>query len=567
MIPVAKTFASFGGLGTCRKRHSTEPFTRLQALTALPDDSNPHRCALFDLLRDFTYQPAVISKMSNPNRPGIKLKLSTSSHAPSPPTLDTPTTTTPKIKLKIGTGNLKAVAPSDESAPAEKKEKKPRKPKAKKEKPATNGTPSATTSKKRGKAEDEDDEGVIDVAEPQVKKLKLNHRAPPITPILRVKSKGKIPPRPLGSGYDSEASDREDDPAIEEEFVLRMEPGDDCDYLRRAIEEKRIGIPISQGGADVRMKFLSKDGRRAMVTIRQRHYAATLVDLPCIVEGMKSWDKRGWWKTADICQMLLVIGRVPNEEAALTVQLPGTVDPKTFQYPHGLTPPMHYVRKRRFRKRISNRTIEAVEEEVERLLQADIDCVTGSSKYEVLDPDRLTRGTSEAQSDDAEGYDVEESEYGDQDAEGEVDPNAYYNDAEDDEGEGLEADIERAMLEDNAEDGDIPPDSAVSLGAPETILSGTPATTSAAEDSGDDPSDAEEEDEPDEIDEDQLEQHQELQRQREEIADLESAIKSLLAEYEKVTMPILKQKVLKKIQSLREDLRPKKEAIGEVMDE
>jgi TATA-binding protein-associated factor Taf7 len=33
------------------------------------------------------------------------------------------------------------------------------------------------------------------------------------------------------------------------------------------------------------------------------------VDLPCIVEGMKSWDRRGWYKSADICQMLLVLGR------------------------------------------------------------------------------------------------------------------------------------------------------------------------------------------------------------------------------------------------------------------
>ncbi|KAI9702021.1 MAG: hypothetical protein M1836_001365 [Candelina mexicana] len=505
--------------------------------------------------------------MSNPNRPGIKLKLSTSSNAPSPPPLDTTVTSTPKIRLKIGSGNSKPVAPAeapDATEKKEKKEKKPRKPKPKKEKPATNGTLSVSNPKKRAQAEeDEDHEGVSEIAEHQVKKLKLNHRAPPITPILRVKSKGKPPPRPLGCGYDSEASDREDDPAIEEEFVLRMEPGDDCDYLRRAIEEKRIGVPVSQGGADVRMKFLSKDGRRAMVTIRQRHYAATLVDLPCIVEGMKSWDKKGWWKTADICQMLLVIGRVPNEQEALTVALPGTVDPKTFQYPHGLTPPMHHVRKRRFRKRVSNRTIEAVEEEVERLLQADIDCVAGSSKYEVLDLDRLTRETSQVQSDDAEGYELEESEYGYQDAEGEVDLNAYYDDAENDEEAGLEADLERAFMGDNPENGDVAPDSAVSLAPTETVLSGTPATTSAAEDSGDDPSDEEEVDEPDEIDEELLERQQELLRHREEIADLESAIKSQTAEFEKVTNIILKQKLSKKIASLRADLNVKKKAIGE----
>lgn len=42
-----------------------------------------------------------------------------------------------------------------------------------------------------------------------------------------------------------------------------------------------------------------------------------------------------------------------------------------FIWPHGITPPLHHVRKRRFRKRVNKRTIESVEEEVERLLGED----------------------------------------------------------------------------------------------------------------------------------------------------------------------------------------------------
>jgi transcription initiation factor TFIID subunit 7 len=137
-----------------------------------------------------------------------------------------------------------------------------------------------------------------------VKRIKFSTRP---APSLRLKSKGEPPVRPKGVGYDSEASDTEVDPALEEQFILRMQPGEDCDYLRQAVEEKRFG-PRSQGGADVSFKSLTRDGRRAAVTIRGRIYAASLVDLPCIVEGLKSWDKRGWYKAADICQMLLVRG-------------------------------------------------------------------------------------------------------------------------------------------------------------------------------------------------------------------------------------------------------------------
>ena len=477
--------------------------------------------------------------------------------------------------------------------------------KPKKDRPPRLSNP---TAKKRDfAAHSEDDEpatGISSVSRPQIKKIKLNARAP-TTPFIRMKAKGKPPHRPLGVGYDSEASDREIDPAIEEEFVLRMEPGEDCEYLRKAVEEKRWG-PKSEGGADVRMKFLTREGRRAVVTIRGRHYAACLVDLPCVVEGMKSWDRRGWWKSADICQMLLVLGRVQKEEEAMDYALPGKeLDKTTWQYAHGLTPPMRWVRKRRFRKRISNRTIEAVEEEVERLLRADDECV-GESKYEVLDLARLSQSQSARADSDGEetaGYGLlgnagmaGESEYGgEQDAEGEADDvaataNGYFNTgngvyAEDD---GLEADLEMAMMMSDAASAASASNTATATtsaidGA--TIDTGTPVSTSEAPtpskehqrvDSGDDSSsgddddddeDAGADDDDEEVDEDVLEQQQDLLRQREEIADLEAAIKSQTAEYERQPNTILKQKLMRKIQSLRGDMELKKAAIGEGADD
>ncbi|KAI9838614.1 MAG: hypothetical protein M1819_004928 [Sarea resinae] len=568
--------------------------------------------------------------MSNPDRPSLKLKLNTGKAAPAAQPVSTPSTSTPKIKLKFGNaGSSKTPASAEPSKPAS---KAPKKPKAKSQKSTTaNGAAPPKSSKKRTKdVANEDDEEVDSRSRPQIKKLKLTSARAPKTPIIRTRLKGKPPHRPLGVGYDSESSDREIDPAIEEQFVLRMPPGEDCDYMRSAIENKRVGIPLREGGADIRMKFLNREGRRAVVTIQGRHYAATMVDLPCVIEGMKSWDRRGWWKSADICQMLLVFARIKDEAEAATIPLPREVDEKTWQYPHGLTPPMHYVRKRRFRKRVSKRTIEAVEEEVERLLAMDRMCEPGGSKYEIVDLDRLTRDPSRAQSEDSEeagGFNMlgnagmQGSEFGDQDAEGDVDDGTGYfdivaGDADGEvDGDGLEADLEMALMMDDENpepstadistttsnaaaaaaaataaamtSGAHPPSktaATLASGAAGPMPSSTPTTSTATpagaasssdgddsdddNDSGnDDDDDDDDDDDAASVDEATLERQQELQRQKEEIADLEAAIKNQHAELERVQNGLLRTKLLRKIQSLKADLELKRSAIGMDGDE
>ena len=77
--------------------------------------------------------------------------------------------------------------------------------------------------------------------------------------------------------------------------------------------------------------------------------------------------------------MLVVENRIPNESAVGHDRI--NVD--EFIWPHGLTPPLRHVRKRRFRKRASKRKIESVEEEVERLLGQDE--LASEMKYEVLE--------------------------------------------------------------------------------------------------------------------------------------------------------------------------------------
>ncbi|KAI4258084.1 MAG: hypothetical protein L6R42_005301 [Xanthoria sp. 1 TBL-2021] len=529
-----------------------------------------------------------------------------------PPPEAPPSATAPKRKLTIKFGSASQEHPPSTElsspVPPPAKSKAPRKPKA--DKPARTPKP---TPKKRAFDASTIAAGADDGPETNglgnVKRLKLSigGQAKPPPEILkedtskikyiRTKFKGKIPDRPIGVGYDSGSSDVENDPALEEEFILRMEPGEDCDYLRWAIAERKWG-PANEGGVDVRMQFLMQDGRRALLSIRKNLYAACFVDLPCVIEGMKSWDRKSWFKTADICQMLLVLGPIKNESEALSFPLPKEIDPQTWQYAHGLTPPMRYARKRRFRKRISNRTIEAVEEEVERLLALDAECkaANGTVYHEVVDPDRLTQ---DQQDQDARDQAQDREEYGDDNAEGDED-----EDDEDDEDEDIENNFEPIEEEEGPEDDDddaaleaamakameeddedaatpeatsnipiqtIPPaatsDSAVTLlqpliSSPETRSAITPAAAAdtPAVDSGDDAFSSDEDAE--ELDEAEIEKQQERERQWAEVNDLKTTIANQEAKAKAQPNAILKSKILSGVKTLRRDLEVKLVALG-----
>ncbi|PSS25339.1 hypothetical protein M430DRAFT_133697 [Amorphotheca resinae ATCC 22711] len=515
---------------------------------------------------------------------GIKLKLNTSNvqRAPAantplpsssaPPasakafgaSAPTPGGSRPKLKI-TNNSNPPTPAPVDDAA-------KPKKTKAGR---ATKPSAKILESRKRFKEEsDEEEEGsTINVQPPPSKKIKiqlgLGAKTPTTPVVLKAKVKGKPPKRALGEGYDSEASDREIDPAIEEEFILRMYPGEDCEYMQRMIAEKKIGIPKQLGGADFHMKFFHSEGRRAAVTVRGHPYAATLVDLPCIIEGMKSWDKRGWWKSADICQMLWVFAPIKKEEEAKTIPLPKIIDPETFQYPHGLTPPMYFARKRRFRKRISRTAIEAVEEAVEKLLQADAQAQ--STRFEMIDPDQREDGTfSEDGSEDGYGEEYDE----DEDAEGEVDDHNYFSTMHHTNGAGaaamdddldadLEADLEKAFDE----------EAFSTAGATPSMQIETPAAVEEEddEDSGDESLEGDKDEDDDggvvEVDENERARLAQLQGTKEDIADLERQIVSVQAQHAQQVNPILRKRLEDNIRKLKAELQLKKSSIGEAEDD
>lgn len=499
----------------------------------------------------------------------MKLKLNTGQSVPLPPPFQeasqTPATpATPGLKLNFRKPSISLST----STPT----------------PVVDSKPKRTPSTKK-RARDEVDVEPTPLSKklktPGTKKttLKLKSNKPTAPARLKITKKGKIQQRPLGVGYDSEAEDAEEDPAIEENFVLRMEPGSDCDYLRDAIINRKIGIPPSAGGADITLRWFSRDARRAAITIQGRHYAAVMLDLPCIVESMKSWDKKGWWKSADICQILVVVGRVNSEDAAREAPLPRFIDSKTWQWPHGLTPPMHSVRERRFRKRVSYRTIEAAEEEVERQLAQDALTKNngGYVEWKVLDLS-LEGDESEEHTD----YDEEEDEL--------AAPDEIETEAEESDDEDLAAQMARELAEEGVDDDDAS-SAAVPLQTNDSlkVQAQDPASEAASSDQVTSPADgqdavasnttpageeedfeSDEDDDDEEIeeeDEQSKERNQHLLQQQEDIKDLEKGLALERQRLSNTTNPLQRARYMTTIKNMESDLEVKKRDIGQADDE
>ncbi|KAF9920122.1 hypothetical protein BGZ65_011532, partial [Modicella reniformis] len=202
---------------------------------------------------------------------------------------------------------------------------------------------------------------------------------------------------PGDKGKDSD-EDNEDEPevSIEEQFILRLPPGEMCDRFR----EKVISREIDES---VKLRFF--DPRRGTFTFEGMEFATKLVDLPTIIEAQKTLNAKQMYKIADISQMLVVdptpLEKVPEikmEPVSTTTTITGAgtasgggstsqgsgttnnttsaptlppLKPSDYIWPDGLTNPLKNVRKRRFRKRVSKVAVEGVENEIERLLQED----------------------------------------------------------------------------------------------------------------------------------------------------------------------------------------------------
>ncbi|KAF4988325.1 hypothetical protein FGRMN_9833 [Fusarium graminum] len=486
--------------------------------------------------------PAPTPKDGLPSsKPRLKINVSRSSsfvadaHAtPSASTSAAPVAPTPtpteggrKVKLKIG----KSQPPTPAEQPPT-KTKAGRQPKP---------TQKLVESKKRAH-DDLDDE--LGSAHPTTK-IKLKPTKSGLTPTVVVKPKGRPPVHPPGDGYDSEASDRERDPSIEEQFVLRMMPGEHCDYVRWCMENGKMGIPRSAGGADIHLKFFEEDTRRAVVTVKGQPFAAVMVDLPTITEAMKTWDRKSFLKSADICQMLLVYARISTEAEARQTPLPSMID-QHFRWPHGLTPPMHDCMNRRFAKTISRKEIEDKEAEVERLLAED--AKAGSTRWEWVE---------ESKEDD--------DDVGEEDAEGEMDDSMDYFQSQDvfgDENDDLEADLEAAFA--TGETGDETPATGMDAPTPMTatqVNTPAPLQDSIESDESEEVSDDDDDDDED-LDDDARAQRDEEQGVKDIINDLKRQLANKQAELARTTNKILRTRIEQTIKQLKSEIELKNSSIG-----
>jgi len=181
---------------------------------------------------------------------------------------------------------------------------------------------------------------------------------------------------------------------LENQFVLRL-PAEPSLALREAIKsgasnlKERLFIQLEPDKSS-NTQYL----RRGHVQFDGWNFTSRLVDLPTIMESHKTIDNKTFYKTADICQLLICKeGEDFDDEEDTNSPVKKKKDPnkvdKKYLYPHGIGPPLKNCRKRRFRKTLRKKYVEApeIEKEVKRLLRVDNEAV--SVKWEVITEEEL----------------------------------------------------------------------------------------------------------------------------------------------------------------------------------
>ncbi|KAL7055351.1 hypothetical protein AAHC03_022599 [Spirometra sp. Aus1] len=187
---------------------------------------------------------------------------------------------------------------------------------------------------------------------------------------------------------------------LEQQFLLSL-PEEAARYLA---EDLNVGIPLKDN-LTIEMK---PDMRNAIVRYNGQVYRGVLLDLPCIIESLKTTDRKTFYKTADISQIMICSqsednGPIRGSAAYLSsrsqggnVSTAGGRDPREYQYLHGITPPLKNVLRRRFRKTRKKRLVDMpqIEKEVKQLLRADMQAE--GVKWEVIwsDPPRTMTESS-----------------------------------------------------------------------------------------------------------------------------------------------------------------------------
>ena len=132
---------------------------------------------------------------------------------------------------------------------------------------------------------------------------------------LSEKAAAQAPGMSFLGPYDRELdSDDDEDLVFEEQFILRLPPGEDCEKLRKVVSSREISDDIwfKFKGAPAAFRVdrtavnshMVLDSRRGIFHIGNSTYSSRLVDLPCVIESQKTLDNKQMFKVADICQVL-----------------------------------------------------------------------------------------------------------------------------------------------------------------------------------------------------------------------------------------------------------------------
>lgn len=199
-----------------------------------------------------------------------------------------------------------------------------------------------------------------------------------------VPKKGKVPIKSVKMGTKPGLKKKKEgggDAAYDQEqqFIMRL-PQETAAALRQE---------IAAGGLHLKERLsieLQHDLRKGAIRYGNDFFYAKMVDLPCLIESLKTVDMKTFYKTADLSQMLITVPEDDNTQDENDSPKKKDKDKKHL-WNHGITPPLKNVRKRRFRKTLKKKYMDQpdIEKEVKRLFRTDSEAI--SVKWELITED------------------------------------------------------------------------------------------------------------------------------------------------------------------------------------
>lgn len=188
---------------------------------------------------------------------------------------------------------------------------------------------------------------------------------------------------------------------LESQFILRLPP----------VQAASLRAAVKSGVLNLKDRLtiqLDDDMRHGFVRFDDWTMPTRLFDLPSIIESYKTLDKKNLYKTADISQIMICKEHEgeTNHDSNVSEDKEESSQPqkpdydalfasvggvgkrdgkeKKFLFPHGITPPLKNVRKKRFRKTLKKKFVDypEIENEVKRLFKADHEAIAVT--YEVV---------------------------------------------------------------------------------------------------------------------------------------------------------------------------------------